>query len=592
MARQIFISYRREDEPGMATALYFQLEKEFAPERIFMDVEGGIAAGRDFMRIIGEQVAQCDIMLAIIGKGWVSATDDDGQPRLNNAEDFVRIEIESALRLDKLIIPILINKTDMPRAKDLPDSLRPLALRHAVRLTQERVRSDMQGIVKAVAKALSDIERERAAEEARSWEQTKDTIDLALVEAHLKRFPSGTTAPETRAKLEMLQREAKVAERWRSIKDTSEIETVEGFLRLHPGSIFESHARARLDEIRRAKEEEDWNSVQIERDPVPLLRFLRKYPDGLHAKQAFEALAAMPQAIEQEAWTVVKDSDHPRVLQAFAATLPHSQHVKAVRSRLKSLGTGYKPPPTPLTAAPIESAPAAAMLVDAPTQMPDRTRKGAIKAFIVLIGIGTIISIIGILGNISSFSGRFAVTAFSILGATTTTLIASALYFFGPRLLSAAVLETLVPFKFQAMGTLVILGWMLVTQLFAEPSYQTLSIPGPQSDPYNLRSGQSMAYLLVLVLASTVAFGCIKFKKVNWLRFIFSGLILVIGFTFAVWDARFITAGVPSNYLVSANLNLYGGLALMGFTGIVILATLARRKAAPAVPGSDITQPS
>lgn len=316
---------------------------------------------------------------------------------------------------------------------------------------------------------------------------------------------------------------------------------------------------------------------------MPLLRFLRKYPDGLHAKQAFEVLAAMPQAIEQEAWTVVKDSDHPRVLQAFAATLPYSQHVKAVRSRLKSLGTGYKPPPTPSTAAPIKSAPAAAMLVDAPTQTP--TRKDAIKAFIVLIGIGTIISIIGILSNISSFSDQFAVTAFSILGATTTTLIASALYFFGPRLLSAAGLETLVLFQFQAMGTLVILGWMLVTQLFAEPGYNKLSIPGPEPDPYNLRSWQSMAYFLVLVLVLTVAFGCIKFKKINWLRFFFSGLILVIGFTFAVWDARFITAGVPSNYLVSANLNLYGGLALMGFTGIVLLATLARRK--PGAPSPN-----
>lgn len=238
MARQIFISYRREDEPGMATALYFQLEKEFAPERIFMDVEGGIAAGRDFMRIIGEQVAQCDIMLVIIGKA--------GSPRpmmtASRASTMQRILFVSKLNLrcgwTSFIIPILINKTDMPRAKDLPDSLRPLALRHAVRLTQERVQFDMQGIVKAVAKALSDIERERAAEEESSWEQIKDTIDLALVEAHLKRFPSGPTALETRAKLEMLQREAKVAERWRSIKDTSEIETVEEFLRLYPGSIF------------------------------------------------------------------------------------------------------------------------------------------------------------------------------------------------------------------------------------------------------------------------------------------------------------------------------------------------------------------
>jgi len=162
MSRQIFISYRRDDEPGMATALYFQLEREFAPERIFMDVEGGIPPGRDFVKIINRQVAECDVMLVIVGRHWLSTADDGGNRRLDNPEDFVRLEIEPAMQLDKLVIPVLINKTDMPRAVELPESLKPFARCNAVRLTQERVRADMTGIVKAVGHALAEIEQERA----------------------------------------------------------------------------------------------------------------------------------------------------------------------------------------------------------------------------------------------------------------------------------------------------------------------------------------------------------------------------------------------------------------------------------------------
>src|ERR1700689_750256 len=99
MPREIFISYRRDDDPGMALALYGHLEKAFSEERIFMDVEDGIPPGHDFVRVLEERVADCRMMLALVGDGWLSARDSDGRRRLDNPEDFVRIEIESAMRL-------------------------------------------------------------------------------------------------------------------------------------------------------------------------------------------------------------------------------------------------------------------------------------------------------------------------------------------------------------------------------------------------------------------------------------------------------------------------------------------------------------
>lgn len=157
MARQIFISYRRDDEPGMATALYYHLERKFSAQSLFMDVEGGIAPGHDFVRVLDQQVAQCDIMLVMVGRNWLTATDSQNRRRLDNPDDFVRIEIESALRLGKLVIPVLINRIEMPHASELPDSLKPFARRQAVRLTQERFRSDAQGLEAVIERALFDV---------------------------------------------------------------------------------------------------------------------------------------------------------------------------------------------------------------------------------------------------------------------------------------------------------------------------------------------------------------------------------------------------------------------------------------------------
>jgi TIR domain len=140
MPREIFISYRRDDDPGMAHALYGHLERAFSEERVFMDVEGGIRPGRDFVRVLEEQVAQCQVMLAMVGRGWLAAADADGRRRLDNPEDYVRIEIESGMRLGKVVIPVLINRTEMPRAAELPESMRPFVRLHAVRITHERLR--------------------------------------------------------------------------------------------------------------------------------------------------------------------------------------------------------------------------------------------------------------------------------------------------------------------------------------------------------------------------------------------------------------------------------------------------------------------
>jgi hypothetical protein len=81
-------------------------------------------------------------MLVLIGPDWLTASDETGRPRLENPEDYVRIEVGSALRFGKRVIPVLLQETEMPRADTLPEPLKALARRNAVGLTEERFKAD------------------------------------------------------------------------------------------------------------------------------------------------------------------------------------------------------------------------------------------------------------------------------------------------------------------------------------------------------------------------------------------------------------------------------------------------------------------
>jgi RES domain/TIR domain len=169
MAGKIFLSYRREDTAWPALALFGRLEHSF-PSELFMDVEGGIKPGEDFPKAIEAQVSDCDAMLVLIGSNWLTATDGIGRRRLNDPRDFVRLEVESAFRLRKHVIPVLVQGTEMPSEKALPKSLKPLARRNAIGLTYQHFAAEVQGLITALKSALDKAEaarRQAAAEAAR-----------------------------------------------------------------------------------------------------------------------------------------------------------------------------------------------------------------------------------------------------------------------------------------------------------------------------------------------------------------------------------------------------------------------------------------
>jgi hypothetical protein len=155
--RAIFISYRRGDTEGHAGRLYDDLVKYFGKDKVFMDV-AGIEPGRDFRHVIDEQVTSCGVLLAIIGKDWINAKDGNGQLRLDNPSDFVRLETATALKRDIPVIPVLVHGAAMPLAEQLPADLADLCYRNAVELTHARWDSDVEILANALRPYISKNE--------------------------------------------------------------------------------------------------------------------------------------------------------------------------------------------------------------------------------------------------------------------------------------------------------------------------------------------------------------------------------------------------------------------------------------------------
>jgi TIR domain len=117
---RIFISYRREETAYPAGWLYDRLISRFGGGQVFKDIDS-IQLGDDFVEVITRAVASCDVLLALIGNEWLTITDERGRRRLDDPDDFVRLEIEAALTREVRVIPILVDGARMPRVDQLPD---------------------------------------------------------------------------------------------------------------------------------------------------------------------------------------------------------------------------------------------------------------------------------------------------------------------------------------------------------------------------------------------------------------------------------------------------------------------------------------
>jgi TIR domain len=150
----IFVSYRRQETSHLAGRLYDRLADRFGEGQVFIDVDT-IEPGVDFAEEISRAVATCKVLLVLIGPTWLTATDERGRRRLEDPDDIVRVEIETALARDVRVIPILVEGASMPGREDLPGSLAGLARRNALLIRHESFRSDAGRLVTAIEGVLA-----------------------------------------------------------------------------------------------------------------------------------------------------------------------------------------------------------------------------------------------------------------------------------------------------------------------------------------------------------------------------------------------------------------------------------------------------
>ncbi|HXQ34358.1 MAG TPA: toll/interleukin-1 receptor domain-containing protein, partial [Anaerolineales bacterium] len=146
---RIFVSYRRADSGVFTGRIHDQLKVRFGANSVFRDVYN-IPAGSDFRTVLNQEVGNTDVCLVIIGPQWLNITDSQGKRRLDDPNDFVRIEVEEALKNPKTrVIPVLVDNANMPVAEELPASLAELAYRNAVKVrTDPDFPHDMQNLIR------------------------------------------------------------------------------------------------------------------------------------------------------------------------------------------------------------------------------------------------------------------------------------------------------------------------------------------------------------------------------------------------------------------------------------------------------------
>ena len=210
---KIFISYRRDDSAGHAGRLFDRLREHFGREQLFMDVDH-IEPGEDFVQVIEAAVGSSAILLVVIGRRWLTSGDVTAR-RLDNPNDFVRLEVASALASNIRVIPVLVQDAIMPSPQDLPADLLSLSRRNAIELSDRRWDRDVDQLI-------SDLERffakqqaaQRIAEQGPEQERQREAETQRQREeaARRRQAEQAAQATEEKRRREETQRKRREAE--------------------------------------------------------------------------------------------------------------------------------------------------------------------------------------------------------------------------------------------------------------------------------------------------------------------------------------------------------------------------------------------
>ncbi|MEO8309264.1 MAG: TIR domain-containing protein [Pseudomonadota bacterium] len=201
----IFISYRRSDTPDAVGRIYDRLVSEFGKARVFKDVDS-IPLGQDFRGHLNDVVGGCAAVLAIIGPRWADARNEAGQLRLEDPDDFVRIELEAALARKVPVVPVQVGHALMPASSQLPESLLSLIYRQAIEVRPDPdFHNDATRLVSAL-RLILDPNARVGISPSQPWKWLAVFFAGAIIAAAVLAFPAlkslrATPPPETRVEI-------------------------------------------------------------------------------------------------------------------------------------------------------------------------------------------------------------------------------------------------------------------------------------------------------------------------------------------------------------------------------------------------------
>jgi hypothetical protein len=213
---KVFISYRRSDSAGYAGRVWDRLERDLGRHSLFMDV-AAIPLGTNFPKVLHEEVAKCDVLLAMIGPNWLDARDDLGpladvslaeaehkNRRLDDPNDYVRIEIAQALQRGIPVIPILLDSATIPKADQLPEDLKELASRNGMHIHHASFHDDMNRLIRELKTGglaisgkvfISYRRSDSAAYAGRVWDRLERDLGRDFLFMDVDAIPLGANFP-------------------------------------------------------------------------------------------------------------------------------------------------------------------------------------------------------------------------------------------------------------------------------------------------------------------------------------------------------------------------------------------------------------
>jgi hypothetical protein len=201
----IFVCYRRQDAADSVDRICDALETDFPADAIYRDLDS-IPVGTDFPLHVRRAISECTVALIVIGPSWLNAADANGRRRLDDPSDYLRVEIETALRMpDVVVIPVFVREARMPAEHELPESLRPLTRRNGLAVRpRPHFDSDIARLKVALHDAIAAMttrraERARRADQAGAAARSAPELRVTRLDEEdwnelLNRIESGTLA--------------------------------------------------------------------------------------------------------------------------------------------------------------------------------------------------------------------------------------------------------------------------------------------------------------------------------------------------------------------------------------------------------------